>query len=178
MFSPFKPHAANAYQRVGVDSTMHITDKHQIVSLLFDGLIEALVNARGALARQDVAAKCAAASKALRILQEGLLAGVDKEAGGDLAQNLAALYEYCANRLILGNARNEDALFLEVQRLIESLAQSWKAMNRTPNAASHSGNAQASSPNPPPQSDGLETFAALANFAARGRFTGPKFAGA
>ena len=41
MFSPFKPRTANAYQRVGVESNMHITDKHQIVSLLFDGLIEA-----------------------------------------------------------------------------------------------------------------------------------------
>jgi len=128
MFSPFKPRTANAYQRVGVESNMHITDKHQIVSLLFDGLIEALINARGALGRQDVSAKCTATAKALRILQEGLLAGVDKEDGGDLAQNLSALYEYCSNRLILGNARNDDALFLEVQRLIESLAQGWKAV--------------------------------------------------
>jgi flagellar protein FliS len=109
---------------------MHTIDKHQIVSLLFDGLINALIDARGALSRKDVPAKCGAASKALRILQEGLLAGVDKVEGGDLAQNLAALYEYCANRLILANARNDDALFLEVQGLIEPLAKSWKAMNQ------------------------------------------------
>lgn len=178
MFSPFKPRTVNAYQRVSVESNMHITDKHQIVSLLFDGLVESLVNARGALARQDVSAKCAAASKALRILQEGLMAGVDKEEGGDLAQNLAALYEYSANRLILANARNDDALFLEVQRLIEPLAQSWKAMNQPPSAAGTPAGAAQQPAGHPAQMDNFKAFATLALRGRAGLYATPTFAGA
>jgi len=131
MFSPFKPRAANAYQRVSVDS-MQITDKHQIVSMLFDGVVQSIVLARGALARQNVPLKCEETSRAVRILQEGLMAGLDKQDGGELAQNLAALYEYCINRLALANARNDDAIYQEVQRLIEPLAQSWKDIQRKP----------------------------------------------
>jgi len=131
MFSTFKPKTASTYQRVSIDS-VQITDKHQIVSMLFDGLVQSIVLARGALARHDVAVKCEETTRALRILQEGLMPGLDKQDGGDLAQNLAALYEYCCNRLILANARNDDALYLEVQRLLEPLAQSWKEMQRKP----------------------------------------------
>jgi len=173
MFSPFKPKSANAYQRVSVESNMHITDKHQIVSLLFDGLVQSIVLARGALARQDVSAKCEETSRALRILQEGLIPGLDKEEGGELAQNLAALYDYCCHRLILANARNDDALYLEVQRLIEPLAQSWKAMPRQPGEMAR-GEAAATGTAPPD----LTAFAAQALRGRAGLYTQMSMAGA
>jgi flagellar secretion chaperone FliS len=130
MFAPHNPRTVSAYQRIKVETTMHTVDKHQIVSLLFDGLLESLGTARGALARHDIAAKCAAVSKALRILQEGLTAGLDKVDGGQLASNLEALYDYCANRLIMANAKNDDAIFQEVQQLIEPIAMGWKEIAR------------------------------------------------
>jgi flagellar protein FliS len=128
MYPSAIPRSADAYRRIGVETSMHTIDQHQIVSLLFDGLLQALATARGALARGDVSAKCHAISRALRILEEGLSTGLDREAGGELADNLAALYDYCVRRLILANAQNDDALLQEVQRLIEPVAQSWKAI--------------------------------------------------
>ena len=107
---------------------MHTIDQHQIVSLLFEGLLESLATARGALARKDVPTKCAAISKSIRILEEGLATGLDTVDGGPLAVNLGALYDYAVRRLSLANARNDDAILQEVQRLIEPLAQSWKSI--------------------------------------------------
>lgn len=128
MYPSASPRSADAYRRIGVETTMHTIDKHQIVSLLYDGLLQSLAAARGALARGDVPAKCKAISRALRILEEGLSTGLDRVDGGELAENLAALYDYCVRRLILANAQNDDALLQEVQRLIEPVAQSWKAI--------------------------------------------------
>ncbi len=132
MFSSHNSRSSSAYKRISVETSMHTVDKHQIVSLLFEGLLESLGEARGALARKEIANKCNAVSKALRILQEGLTSGLDKVDGGELASNLESLYDYCANRLILANARNDDAIFQEVQRLIEPVAQAWKGMIQTP----------------------------------------------
>src|SRR3970040_1236076 len=109
MFRTASPRSADAYRRIHVETSMHTIDQHQIVSLLFDGMLQSLATARGALARGDVPAKCAAISKALRIVEEGLATGLDKVDGGQLAENLASLYDYCAHRLILANARNDDA---------------------------------------------------------------------
>ena len=134
MFSSNSPRSANAYQRISVETGMHTVDKHQIVSLLFEGLLETLNTARGALARKDVPAKCAAISKCIRILEEGLATGLDKVDGGPLAINLGALYDYAVRRLCLANARNDDSILQEVQRLVEPLAQSWKSIKDTSDA--------------------------------------------
>lgn len=130
MFRTASPRSADAYRRINVETSMHTIDQYQIVSLLFDGVLQALAAARGALARGDVPAKCEAIARALRILEEGLSTGLDRVDGGELAENLAALYDYCTRRLILANAHNDDATMQEVQRLIETIAQGWKGMKQ------------------------------------------------
>lgn len=125
MFTPHNSRSANAYQRINVETSMHTIDQHQLVSLLYQGALTSLATARGALARGDVATKCNAISKAIRIIEEGLATALDREAGGEIAENLGALYDYCLRQLILANARNDDALLGEVMRLIEPIAQSW-----------------------------------------------------
>ena len=135
MFSAHSPRAANAYQRINVETSMHTIDQHQLVSLLYEGVLGAIATARGALARGDVSTKCGSISKAVRILEEGLMTALDRQAGGALADNLGALYDYSLRRLILANARNDDAMLHEVARLIEPIAQGWKDMKKSTNAA-------------------------------------------
>ena len=95
MFSAYSPRAANAYQRINVETSMHTIDQHQLVSLLYEGVLNAVATARGAMARGDVLGKVNGISKAVRILEEGLSTALDKEDGGELAQNLGDLYDYC-----------------------------------------------------------------------------------
>jgi flagellar secretion chaperone FliS len=121
---------ADAYRRIGVETSMHTIDQHQIIVLLYDGLLQEIARARGALSRQDVPAKCDAITRALRILQEGLMTGLDLVEGGEIAQNLNALYEYCAHQLVMANARNDDARLQEVYALIEPVAQGWKSIKQ------------------------------------------------
>ncbi|RZJ61737.1 MAG: flagellar export chaperone FliS [Acidovorax sp.] len=131
MFSAYSPRAANAYQRINVETSMHTMDQHQLVSLLYEGVLNSIATARGSLARGDVLGKVNAIGKAVRILEEGLSTSLDKVDGGELAENLGALYDYCMRRLILANARNDDAIMLEVMRLIEPVAQGWNEIKKT-----------------------------------------------
>ena len=134
MFSAYSPRAANAYQRINVETSMHTIDQHQLVSLLYEGVLNAVATARGAMARGDVLGKVNGISKAVRILEEGLSTALDKEDGGELAQNLGDLYDYCLHRLILANARNDDAMMLEVMRLIEPVAKEWNKKKKIDNS--------------------------------------------
>jgi flagellar protein FliS len=144
MFSALNPRAANAYQRINVETSMHTIDQHKLVSLLLEGALSAIATARGAMARGDVAGKCNAIAKAIRIIEEGLSTALDKVDGGELAQNLGALYDYCVNRLILSNARNDDAMMQEVMRLIEPVALGWDEIKKNNNGAAPAANATAS----------------------------------
>lgn len=130
MFSAHPHRAASAYQRINVETSMHTIDQHHLVSLLYQGVLNAIATARGALSRGDIAGKCQNISKAIRILEEGLATALDREDGGEIAQNLGALYDYCVRRLIAANARNDDAILQEVMRLIEPVAQGWNEIKK------------------------------------------------
>jgi len=146
MFSAYSPRSVNAYQRINVETSMHTMDQHQLVALLYEGVLNAIATARGAMARGDILAKCNAISKAIRILEEGLSTSLDKVDGGELAQNLGNLYEYCVRKLALANARNDDALMQEVMRLIEPIATGWNAIKNVGIAAQSANSSLAGKP--------------------------------
>lgn len=123
---PINHRAASAYADVGVQTqgrTAH--DPYQLVALMFEGVLESIAAARGAMRKNELGAKLKAVDRAVNILQVGLRTNLDLDKGGELAANLAALYDYCITRLVLGNARNDDALMAEVSDLIRQVAQGW-----------------------------------------------------
>jgi flagellar secretion chaperone FliS len=126
--SPFGRSAglANAYRRVGVETGVEAASPHKLVEMLFDGYMEALNRARGALKGGLIEAKGKAISQAARIVDEGLRAGLNLKDGGRLAEDLRSLYEYVTMRLVLANVRNDESILDECARLIEPLRQAWK----------------------------------------------------
>ena len=126
MFTSVSTRAASAYKRVAAETSVQGADPHQLVELLFDALLQSLAAARGAMSRGDVNGKGLAIGKAVRIIEEGLKAGLNLKGGGELAANLQALYEYSIRRLTQANLRNDIAVIEEVTQLIEPVASSWK----------------------------------------------------
>jgi flagellar protein FliS len=132
MFSPqFSPAAsranpfANVYRQVDAETALASATPHRLVAMLFDGCLEALAQARGALRNGQIEAKCRALTRASRIVDEGLRAPLNLRDGGELAADLHALYGYLNNRLTLANLRNDEALLDECQRLITPLRDAW-----------------------------------------------------
>lgn len=117
---------ANAYQKVGVESAVMSASPHQLIVMLFDGAHSALVRARLFLEAGQIAEKGEALSKAINIIDNGLKAGLDMEAGGELSQNLASLYEYMVRRLLQANLRNDPDAISEVEGLLTNIADAWK----------------------------------------------------
>ena len=135
MYTPVSSRAASAYRQVSVQSGVDGASPHMLIKMWFDGLIQSLNAARGALQRGDVAEKGRQIGKAVRILEEGLKGGLNPAQGGDIARNLAALYDYCVGRLTLANVRNDAALVEEVVSLITPVAQSWNDIGTNNGAA-------------------------------------------
>jgi flagellar protein FliS len=103
----------------------------RLVQVMFEHILSHLATARGCMARVknnrplgEVLAKVAAISKANALLAQ-LNATLDMERGGQVAQNLRALYEYMMNRLTLANAANDAALVAEVAGLVEKIKSGW-----------------------------------------------------
>ena len=132
MYTPVSSRAASAYRQVGVQSGVDGASPHMLIKMLFDGLIQSLNAARGALQRGDIPEKGRQIGKAVRIIEEGLKGGLSPTQGGEIASNLRALYDYCVGRLTVANVRNDIALVEEVVRLIAPVAQSWNEIGAAP----------------------------------------------
>ena len=128
--------AINAYNKVGIDSGVASADPHKLISLLYQGALLAIANAKNSIARGDIAARGKAISHTILIIDSGLSASLNKEVGGDLALNLAALYEYMSHRLLDANLNNDVKALDEVARLLGELKEAWESIRQPAVAAS------------------------------------------
>lgn len=123
--------ATKAYASVEIESGVHAADPHKLIAMLFQGALLAIANARNSILRKDIAAKGAAVSKAIMIIGDGLQASLDKNVGGELAQNLDALYGYMCTRLLKANLENDIEALDEVARLLGELKGAWDSIRQT-----------------------------------------------
>ena len=128
MFGSAKLNGANAYARVSEETGVISANPHKLIVMLYDGAIVAIGNAMNQMRKKEIAAKGKSISHAISIIDNGLRASLDKQAGGDIAINLDALYEYMSTQLFLANAKNDESLLAEVQTLLRDLKTTWEAI--------------------------------------------------
>ena len=115
------------YQKLDVQSRVAGSSPHELIDMLFEGALSRLKKAQGCLARQDLEGRTKAVNDTVSILS-GLEASLDHEKGGELADNLAALYDYMQRRLFRATADNDHQGLEEVVDLIRTLHQAWQAI--------------------------------------------------
>jgi len=125
----FARQAINAYAQVGVQTGVMSASPHKLIVMLYDGARSAIARARFHLDNGELEARGNAISKAINIIDNGLRAVLDHEAGGDISANLESLYEYMTRRLMLANLRGDATLLTEVDALLENLASAWAAID-------------------------------------------------
>jgi flagellar protein FliS len=125
----------HSYAKVGVETGVLAASPHKLIVMLFDGAVVALRTAALQMASGNVPEKGKAISKAIDIIDNGLRASLNKEAGGQIAENLDSLYEYMSARLLTANLKNDSAILDEVQGLLVELRDAWNAISAQPLAA-------------------------------------------
>jgi len=135
MSSPFaaRNQRATLYAKVGLETDVQAASPHRLVAMLFDGVFEAMNQAIQAIQARNTELKNRALSRAVRILDEGLRAGLDLSAG-QLATDLRELYGYVCMRLTQANLHSDLAAIEECQRLLSPVREAWNAIAQTPAA--------------------------------------------
>lgn len=132
--TPFgrQPQFAQAYRNMAAQTGIADASPHRLVAMLYDGFLEALAEARGAMRAHEIERKGRAIGRAARIVEEGLRGGLNLEAGGRLADDLNRLYLYVGMRLTHANLKNDEKALDECQQLLQPLREAWMSI-ATPN---------------------------------------------
>ena len=131
--------AMESYGEGNSTSQAMVADKVELIQMLFDGLIDSLVTAKGHIQRGSIEDKNKSLVRAGRIVL-GLQGSLDLDKGGDLARNLYELYSYVTRRLVHVNARNDLDALQEVHTLLNEIRQAWRDVpNLLPKTAPASG---------------------------------------
>ncbi|WP_210725838.1 flagellar export chaperone FliS [Modicisalibacter radicis] len=117
---------ANAYARMGVETGVMAASPHQLIVMLFDGAQASLRAARLHLQQGNMAEKGKALSKAIDIVNNGLAASLDPEKGGEIAGQLASLYDYVVRLLLQANLHNDEKRIDEAARLLDDIGTAWR----------------------------------------------------
>ena len=97
----------------------------ELVCLLYAETIARVSRALESLKTGQTQQRGAAIGGAMAIIVE-LQGSLDEEAGGQIAKDLARLYDYIQERLITGHAKRNAVPLVEARRLLQELLEGWQ----------------------------------------------------
>jgi len=101
---------------------------HRLIQMLLDGAMSRILSAKASLKQKNIAKKGEQIGNAISII-EGLRASLDFKVGGELSENLDALYEYIAGILLQANIQDDVALLDEAGKLLSEIKMGWDAID-------------------------------------------------
>jgi flagellar protein FliS len=121
-----RQYAVNSY-KTGFVAEIEEASPHRLIQMLFEGCLQRMAAAKGAIMHKEVAIKGENISKAIGILG-GLRASLDLSQG-EIAKNLDRLYDYMERRLVEANLKNDETIIDEVSDLLRDVKSAWDAIN-------------------------------------------------
>jgi flagellar protein FliS len=100
---------------------------YQLVAMLFQELLGSIASAKGAIEQKNLAKKGELISKAITIISV-LEGSIDFENGGEVSNNLAALYNYSSEQLLQANINNSIELLDEVIQILLPIKAGWDSI--------------------------------------------------
>ncbi len=119
--------ALRQYQNVNSHAQTSEASPHRLVQMLMQGGLDRIAQAKGALERNDTAAKGLCIGKAVAIVG-GLREGLDPEKSPTPLSDLDSLYDYMMRRLTEANIKSDPLILDEVSGLLSNLKEAWDAI--------------------------------------------------
>ncbi|GAC27168.1 flagellar export chaperone FliS [Brumicola pallidula] len=117
----------NAYKKDSLKQDIASADPHRLTLMLMQGALDRMAYSKGCMERKDFAGKAEHLSRVNAILLN-LRDTLDLDVGGDVAQNLYALYEFMIRQLQDANVQNNLQTIDEVINLLLPIKKAWASI--------------------------------------------------
>ena len=113
-----------AYKKTSLEAELSVASPHRVIQMLFNGLIERISQAKGAIERKDYEYKANRISKAMGII-EGLQGALDRKENPALGDKMYSLYDYMKQLLDQASVSLDEKPIDEVINLITPIKNAW-----------------------------------------------------
>lgn len=114
----------NAFYNQYQSNQVTTASPEQLLIMMYDGAIRFVRRAADAMANGERVPKLESISKAIGIISE-LANTLDHEVGGEIAENLDALYHFMIRELTQANLKNDAGKLAVVEDLLSGLRETW-----------------------------------------------------
>ena len=119
--------AMQQYGQVAKEAQADGANPHRLITMLLEGAMDKIAAAKGFMLRSDIGSKGKLISGEIAIVN-GLRMSLDKQVGGEIAENLDNLYEYMGRILMEANVNNNPHQLDEVTSLLSEIRSAWVAI--------------------------------------------------
>lgn len=116
---------ANFYKKTSVDGEIFAAHPHKLILLLFDGALASMNHAKGCITQRDIPGKIRYLTHAMRIVQMGLRASIDRKHDPAFADRLIELYDYVSYRLLHANVHSDPSAIDDAVVILSGLRGAW-----------------------------------------------------
>lgn len=118
----------SSYESVAIESKIYGASPLELIVIVYERLLLELSKTRSLLAEGREARD--ASERAIDLIQLGLESALNMEKGGEIAKNLAALYDWSVVEILKARARKDPEIISGVIRVFEELSSAWRELHQ------------------------------------------------
>jgi flagellar protein FliS len=124
--------AARAYQSVDRHTAVISGNGVELVILLYEKLLQRFREVRKAIEGHDISARGEATSKAIELIEKGLIGCLDMRQGGEVAAQLRYQYGLWLNQVLRCNLNADLGLLDKVEAEVRDILSAWQEIKVQP----------------------------------------------
>jgi flagellar protein FliS len=113
----------SAYKKLDVQTSVSEASPLELLLMVYQRTIDNLVQAQ--IAMDDGKDAKELLSKAIELIEKGLLAALDDDKGGDIAANLRGLYAWSLRQILMTQLKRDPMLLSPVLTVMRDLQSAW-----------------------------------------------------
>ena len=113
-----------AYRKTNIEAELAVASPHRVIQMLYEGLLERMAQAKGAILRRDFEYKAERISKAVGIIN-GLQLSIDSSHDPEFGSRMLALYDYMKELLNRAALKMDVAPIDEAIKLLLPIKAAW-----------------------------------------------------
>ena len=115
--------AHEAYARTDRETAVSAARPVDLVVLVLQRTLDHLRTGRDKMLKQEDSAE--PLTKALQLINAGLMACLDQQQGGEIAVNLGQLYDWASREIMLARLKRDGDRISDVIRVLETVSSAW-----------------------------------------------------